>query len=33
MAALFGYSLIGFIAVGFWLFAESKAGKKWISKL
>lgn len=33
MVALFGYSLIGIIAVGFWVFTESKAGKRWISKL
>lgn len=33
MAALFGYSLIGIIAVGFWLFTETKAGKKWINSL
>lgn len=33
MVALVGYSLIGIIAVGFWLFTESKPGKRWISKL
>lgn len=33
MAAIIGYSLLLAFAIGFLLFTESKAGKRWINKL
>lgn len=33
MVALFGFGLITAIAVAFWIYTETPAGKKWIKGL